>query len=94
MAKTATLSVRVDPKVKSDAETVYSRYGMSLGDAVNIFLHQSLNVGGLPFELRLDIPNAVTVAAMTEGDEIIQRVKSTGKVRFKSAEAMLTDLKN
>jgi DNA-damage-inducible protein J len=94
MAKTATLSVRVDPKVKSDAETVYSRYGLSLGDAVNVFLHQSLNVGGLPFDLRLDIPNAVTVAAMTEGDEIIQRVKSTGKVRFKSAEALLADLKN
>jgi hypothetical protein len=36
----------------------------------------------------------VTVAAMAEGDEIIQRVKSTGKVRFKSAEAMLADLKN
>jgi DNA-damage-inducible protein J len=94
MPKTATLSIRVDPKIKSEAETLYSMYGLSLGDAVNVFLHQSLNVGGLPFDMRAPRPNAVTEAAMLEGDEIIRRVKSSGKGRFDSAEDMLADLKN
>jgi DNA-damage-inducible protein J len=94
MPKTATLSIRVDPKIKSEAETLYSRYGLSLGDAVNVFLHQSLNVGGLPFDMRASRPNAVTEAAMLEGDEIIRRVKLSRKGRFDSAEDMLADLKN
>ena len=94
MPKTATLSIRVDPKIKSEAETLYSSYGLSLGDAVNVFLHQSLNVGGLPFDMRASRPNAVTEAAMLEGDEIIQRVKSSRKGRFDSVESMLTDLKS
>jgi DNA-damage-inducible protein J len=94
MPKTATLSIRLDPRIKSEAETLYSRYGLSLGDAVNVFLHQSLNVGGLPFDMRPSRPNAVTEAAMTEGDEIVRRVKSSGKGRFDNAKDMLADLKS
>jgi len=52
MAKTASMYIRIDPQVKADVEAIYSRYGMSLTEAINIFLHQSRNVGGLPFELR------------------------------------------
>jgi addiction module RelB/DinJ family antitoxin len=44
--------IRIDPQVKADVEAIYSRYGMSLTDAINIFLHESRNLGGLPFDLR------------------------------------------
>ena len=52
MAKSASMYIRIDPEVKADVETIYSRYGMSVTDAINIFLYQSRNVGGLPFDLR------------------------------------------
>jgi addiction module RelB/DinJ family antitoxin len=52
MAKTASMYIRIDPEVKADVEKIYSRFGMSLTDAINIFLYQSRNIGGLPFELR------------------------------------------
>ena len=52
MAKSASMYIRIDPQVKSDVETIYSRYGMSITDAINIFLYQSRNIGGLPFNLR------------------------------------------
>jgi len=52
MAKTASMYIRIDPQVKADVEAIYSRYGMSLTEAINIFLHQSRNLGGLPFDLR------------------------------------------
>ncbi len=89
MAKTASLSIRIDPKVKADVEAIYSRYGMSLTEAINIFLYQSRNVGGLPFDLRQFTPNDETLAAMKEGDEIIK----SGKGRFGNANDLLKELK-
>jgi len=56
--------------VKAGVEAIYSKYGMSITDAINVFLYQSRNVGGLPFDLRPSIPNAKTIAAMKEADLI------------------------
>jgi DNA-damage-inducible protein J len=81
--------IRIDPQVKSDVETIYSRYGMSITDAINVFLYTSRNVGGLPFDLRPSTPNAETLESIREGNEIIK----TGKARFSSAKDMLRELK-
>ncbi|MDR2935689.1 MAG: type II toxin-antitoxin system RelB/DinJ family antitoxin, partial [Candidatus Adiutrix sp.] len=59
-------------------------------EAINIFLHQSRNVGGLPFDLRPARPNEATLAAMLEGDEIVK----SGQGRFSGADEMLADLKS
>jgi DNA-damage-inducible protein J len=56
MAKTANLFMRVDPQIKAKAQTIYLRYGLSVTDAINVFLHQSINVGGFPFDLRPGVP--------------------------------------
>ncbi len=89
MAKSASMYIRIDPQVKADVEAIYSRYGMSITDAINVFLYQSRNIGGLPFDLRPSTPNAETLAAMKEGDEIIK----SGKGRFESAYDLLKELK-
>jgi len=52
MAKTSSLYIRIDPEIKKEVESIYKRFGMSLTDAINIFIYQSRNVGGLPFNLR------------------------------------------
>lgn len=70
MGKTATLNMRVDPRVKEQAEQVYAQFGMNLTDAVNVFLHKSILEGGLPFNLRQPRCNAETEAAMHEAREI------------------------
>ena len=57
MAKTASLNIRIDPEIKKAAEAVYTRYGLSLTEAVTVFIHHSCNVGGLPFDLRPVQPN-------------------------------------
>ena len=90
MAKTASMYIRIDPQIKSDVEAIYSRYGMSLTDAINVFLYTSRNIGGLPFDLRPSMPNAETLEAMREGNEIIK----SGKTRFDTAEDMLQALKS
>jgi DNA-damage-inducible protein J len=70
MSKSASMYIRIDPTVKTEVEAIYSQYGMSITDAINVFLYQSRNVGGLPFDLRPSIPNAKTIAAMKEADLI------------------------
>ena len=41
MAKTANINVRIDPKTKASAEQLFSSFGISVTDAINIFLHKS-----------------------------------------------------
>ena len=48
-AKTASFQMRINPEVKKKAETLYASYGLTLTDAVNIFIQQSLRTNGLPF---------------------------------------------
>ena len=51
-ARSAEVKSYVLPDVKSKAAAVYARWGMSLSDAVNTFLIKSIEVGGLPFDMR------------------------------------------
>ena len=67
MAKTATMTIRLDPIVKKEAEEIYSHYGMTLTEAINIFFYQSLNVKGLPFDLR---PSKETFEAIREVEDM------------------------
>ena len=71
MAKTASLNIRIDPETKTSAEELYRDFGITVTDAVNMFLRQSLMVGGLPFELKQPRPNAATEAAMREAEELL-----------------------
>ena len=49
--RTATFQMRINPDVKQRAEDLFATYGLTLTDAVNVFLQQSLNSEGLPFLL-------------------------------------------
>lgn len=52
--KTGTFQMRINPEIRQQIEAVYAQYGLSLTDAINIFLQQSLNESGLPFLLSPD----------------------------------------
>ena len=89
MPKTASLNIRLDSEVKKNAEAVYSRYGLSLAEAVTVFVHQSCNVGGMPFDLRPKRPNAETLAAMAEAERISRDPSVKG---YKDMKALFEDL--
>ena len=78
MTKSATLHMRIDPETKSGAEQLFSTFGITLSDAVTIFLRQSIMVGGLPFEVRQPRYNAETEAAIQEARDIM-----SGKIHAK-----------
>lgn len=90
MAKTAAISMRVDPLVKSEAESIFGGLGLTLAEAITVFLHKSIMEGGLPFEVRQPRYNAATEKAMQEAREIM-----AGKIEaasYDSVEAMFADL--
>ena len=79
MTKTANLHIRIDPETKSSAEQLYSSFGITISDAVIMFLRQSIMVNGLPFELRQPRYNAETEAAIQEARDIM-----SGKIKTKT----------
>lgn len=90
MAKTDTLHIRVDPIVRQDVDELLSALGISTAEAVNMFLHQILLRGGLPFSVTLPTPNAETLAAIQEARDI-----AAGKIHtktFHSVEELMEDL--
>ena len=47
--KDTTFQVRINSEIKKKVEEIYAKAGMTLTDAFNSFLQQSINVEGLPF---------------------------------------------
>lgn len=70
MAGSTNVTIRMDEKVKAQAEALFGELGMDLTTAFNIFVRQSLRKGGIPFEIVLDQPNKETIAAMLEAERI------------------------
>lgn len=66
---TVTIQSRVKTELKESAEQIFDGLGMSMGDAIRIFLQQTVNMGGLPFTPMLRKPAPPeTVEAMAEFD--------------------------
>lgn len=61
MAKTETLHIRVNETVKENAEETLELLGISISEAVNMFLCQVNLTGGLPFDVKLPAPERVIV---------------------------------
>ena len=83
-------SVRMDSEIKKQCEILYGELGMNLTTAINVFLRQSLRVGGFPFEVRLDQPNKETIAAMLEAERI---AKDSSIKHYSDVEEALRELK-
>ena len=72
-----TINVRVDENVKKQASALFEELGLDMSTALNLFLRQAINYGGIPFEIRK--PNAETLAAIEE----IEKIKR-GELKAKS----------
>lgn len=69
MARTAVMNLRIEPEVKTNAEELFASFGLTVTDAVNVFLRQSLMRGGFPFEIVRYQSNTVTQAVIAKSDE-------------------------
>ena len=90
MASTTNFSVRMDSDIKKQCEEMYGELGINLTTAINVFLRQSLRVGGFPFDVRMEQPNKETLLAMLEAERISH--DPSGK-RYSDVEEALRALK-
>lgn len=70
MAKTTTISVRMDAGLKNDAENILVSLGLTPSQAINVFYKQITYQNGLPFPVKVPEVklNEITIKAMEEND--------------------------
>ena len=86
MATTTMVHVRVDENIKAQATETLASMGLSVSDAVRVFLTRVVADKQLPFAIKA--PNAETLGAMAEADEMIR----TRRARFATADALIDDI--
>jgi DNA-damage-inducible protein J len=87
MANTTNLNIRVDEDIKRKAEAIFFELGLNMSTAVNIFLRYSVRYGGIPFDLRIEKPNAETLSAINA----VNNNRDMSKT-FDSAKELMEDL--
>ena len=83
MTATRMIHIRVDDNIKAQATEALSILGLSVSDAVRLFLKRVVIEQALPIELK--VPNAETIAAIKES-------RSMGKARFANSQELFNDL--
>lgn len=65
------MTIRMNSDVKQQAQQIFNDLGMDMTTAINVFLRQAINHRDFPFDVTLNTPNDVTLAAMdaAENDE-------------------------
>lgn len=83
MPATTMVHVRIDERIKAEATETLAAMGLTVSDAVRVFLTRVVAEQGMPFELKS--PNAETRAAM-------RQARAMGEARFGSVEALIGDI--
>ncbi|MFP3539076.1 type II toxin-antitoxin system RelB/DinJ family antitoxin [Pseudomonas sp. SIMBA_021] len=74
LLKTTDVRCRIDEDLKVSATAVLNACGLSLSEAMRLFLRQVVAVQGLPFEVR--VPSEKTARAMAQAREIRRQYDS------------------
>ena len=79
------ITIRVDEKVKKEAEELFHEMGLNMSTAMNIFLKRCILEEGIPFELK--VPNKKTLKALDD----VNKGKGLSK-EFDSIKELMEDL--
>ena len=85
----ANINVRIDERVKKDAEAVFAEIGMTPTTAINLFYRQVIRTNGIPFSLSASQPNKKTAKAIKEVEKMDR--KNEGKT-FSGVDELMEDL--
>ena len=88
-AQTSMLHIRVDDDIKEQATAALTTMGLSVSDAVRLFLRRVVVDQAFPLELK--VLNAETQAAMEESRAMMAS-RRNGENRFSSADELFAGL--
>ena len=63
---TTDIRLRVSENIKIEAEEIFKQMGMTMSEAMRIFLNQCVNTGGLPFKPHIKLPNQETLESFKQ----------------------------
>ena len=67
---TAPTQIRIDADIKKQATALFNELGLDMSTAINLFLHQCVLRGGLPFNVEMPRYSQHTLDAMNEARRI------------------------
>ena len=83
MASTAMIHVRIDEQLKTAATETLASMGLSLSDAIRVFLTRVVADNEMPFSIKA--PNAASRAAIAETEEMVKHRRA----RFANADDLI-----
>ena len=86
----ANINIRIDDDIKKNAEYVFAKLGMTPTTAIVLFYNQVIRTNSIPFELKIDIPNEVTMKAI---EEVEQMDRSPDAKTYHTVEELMEELK-
>lgn len=95
MAKSANVYVRIEPKVKEEAESILSALGIPASNAINMFYKQIILQKGLPFEVKMPTLKPLNLNSLTEtqlDSELMKGLMDIKKGNVKSIEQAFSDI--
>jgi len=69
----AQVNLLIDDNLKAQGEMLFEALGLSMSDAVSVFISQAVREGDIPFALTMrtaHVPNAEILAAMQEIEDM------------------------
>lgn len=78
MPKTDTFRFRINPEIRREIEEIYSQSGLTLTQAINIFIQQSINAGGFPFPVTADNAELLRAKSMEKLMRDLEAGKQSG----------------
>ena len=88
MART-NLNIRTDKAIKDQAEMIFNELGLNMTTAVNMFLRATIREHGIPFELKLEVPDDTTATAIEEGKKMLN---DPSALRYSSMDTLKAEL--
>ena len=79
MANSEIITLQIDSNLKEQAEALFSSLGLTLEEAITLFLQVSIQQGGIPFPLEQPRYNHETELALEEARDIL-----SGKLQHSS----------
>ena len=89
MAKTENLNIRIEPEIKKEAEETLSCLGLTMAEAVKIFLKQVIMTDSIPFEIKIPRYNKETLEAIEEAKKIS---KNSNAKTYTTVKELMEDL--
>lgn len=86
----ANVNIRMDAELKNNLDQLCDELGMTVSTAVNIFAKAMVRKGGIPFDVRIDVPNQETLEAFKEIEEM--KKNPSAYKRYTNVRKMMEEL--